>query len=270
MTRACLLIAVAGCTSTPPAGASDASIPDVGANGTVVVPPDGHRPNFTCATQPAPSVADDPITLSGAVETIAMNGTLQPVDAAEVALFRAGQPVVLSRMNSDAAGAFSTGALASGGHPLKAYLKATKPGFRTTFFFPQYPFWTSLTPERVPMISDALFATVTGMLGATQHDGTNGALLVVVADCDGTPLTGATITVTHGNAPAGHIYDLATIIPGAAATFLVLDVPDGKVRVTATNGSTPFPDHDIIVRAKDPDCPSARGTLTATTMMPGL
>ena len=270
MNRAFLLMVVGGCTSAPPAGAPDAAVPDFGANGTIAVPPDGHRPNFTCATNPGPAIADDPLTLAGTVETIAMNGTLPPVDAAEVALFLAGQPTVLSRVQSDATGAFSTGALVSGGHPLKAYLKATKPGFRTTFFYPQYPFAISATPQLVPMISDALFATVTGMLGTTQHDGANGALLVVVADCDGTPLSGSTITVTHGNAPAGHIYDLGTIVPGAAATFLVLDVPDGKARVTATLGALPFPAHDVIVRAKDPECPSARGTLTATTFIPGL
>jgi hypothetical protein len=192
-----------------------------------------------------------------------------PVDAAELALFHAGTPEVIARTRTDASGAFTTGAFASGGIPVHAYLKATKPEYRTTFFYPPFPFTRSATSLPLPMISDALFEQVTTTLHATQDDKHNGAMLVAVADCNGQPVAGATLSIIHGSSQTGDVHDLSAIVPGAAGVYLVFDVPDGKVRVSATYNGTQLPEHDVMVRAKDPDCPTARGTLTATAVVPG-
>jgi hypothetical protein len=48
----------------------------------------------------------------------------------------------------------------------------------------------------------------------------------------------------------------------------VFDVPDGKVRVSAGFDGTQLPEHEVTVRARDPECPTARGTLTATAVIP--
>ena len=263
---------VMACSSSPSGGADDGDGVD-GGNGVVVDPPTpvgpDVEPDFGCKNQPPTVNAVDPIVLAGKVTGVTLAG-LSPVDAADVALFRAGEPVVLARTHSAGGGAFSTGNVASAGHPLHAYLKATKDGYRTSFFYPPTPFADSAANLVVPFISDGAFDAVRATLGATQDDRHNGVLLVEVVDCSGNPLNGATLTVHRGNSPneLGQQFDLGTIVPGAKGVFLVFNVPDGKVFVSASYLGTQLPEHDVMVRANDPDCDSPKGTLTSTIVRP--
>lgn len=253
----------AGAGSPPDAGASDdSSVAVVDAP----APPVG--PDLSCLwPQPPAMTAVDPMTLAGRVLAFTTTGPM-PVDAAEIALFRAGQPVVLARTNSASNGAFSTGAVTTNGHPVHAYVKATKPGYRTTFYYPPSPFTVSMANLLVPAISDAAFAGIKTSLGASQNDAHNGALLVAVLDCNGDRVAGATVHVRRGNAVVGQPHDLGTLVPTDAGVYLVFDVPDGKVRVSATYQGVQLPEHEVTVRASDPECPTARGTLTATIVQP--
>lgn len=273
MKQLSLLIALAtplmACSSDP-GGADDGAGVDGG--DFVVDPPMPVDPDLGCISQPPPTTtAVDPIVLAGSVAGVSLAG-LSPVDAADVVLFRAGEPTVLARTNSGAGGAFSTGSVASAGHPLHAYLKATKQDYRTSFFYPSSPFADNASNIVVPVISDAAFETVKAALGTTQDDRHNGVLLVAVLDCSGHPLSGATLDVHRGNSPnaVGNQFDVSGVIPGAAGVFLVFDVPDGKVFVSATYNGVQMPEHDVMVRSNDPDCPTApRGTLTSTIVKPG-
>lgn len=262
-----LLAPLVACASSPVDATPDAGVDqgsgDVDTDGTQPIGPD-----LACVVNPQPTTAPEPMILSGKVAALGLTGA-SPVADAEVALFRAGQPIVLARTHSAINGTFSTGTFSSGGQPVHAYLKSTKADYRTTFFYPPYPFATNATNVPMPMISDALFTTVKGLLGATQNDNQNGALLIAVADCNGQPVAGATLHVLHGNSPTGQVYDLGTLVPSEAGTYLVFNVPNGKVRVSATYNGASFPEHDVMVRAKDPDCEPARGTVTATTIVPG-
>lgn len=226
-------------------------------------------PDLTCLNQPTPasSATPNPMLLAGQVVEYTTAG-VTPVDAADIALFRAGQPVVLARTHSATNGAFATGSFATNGHAIHAYVKATKRDYRTAFFYPPSPFAANSTTLVVPTISDAQFATLTTLLGATQDDAHNGALVVAVLDCAGHPLLGATVTVRRGQSTVGHSHDLGTAIPALAGATLVLDVPDGMVRVSATYQNNQLPEHDVAVRAKDPECATAKGTLTSTIVIP--
>jgi hypothetical protein len=261
MTRLSLLLAapLAACAGAATGGGVDAGAGDPG----IVVGTPVTGPDFACLSHPPQTIAVDPMSLAGTIEAITTNGTT-PVDGVDLALFHAGTPDVIVRTTSDGSGTFTTGAFASGGHPLHAYLKATKQDYRTTFFYPPFPFTRDATNLPLPMISDALFATVASSLGATQDDRHNGVLLVAVADCQGQPIAGATLSVIHGNAPVGDIHAL----PSAPGAYVVFDVPDGKVRVSAGFDGTQLPEHEVTVRARDPECPTARGTLTATAVIP--
>jgi hypothetical protein len=266
-TSSLIAVALAACSSAPAGGGGvDSSVGDPVDPGTVSGTPVS-GPDFACLSHPPQTIAVDPMTLAGTVQAVTMTGTT-PVGAAELQLFHAGTPDVLAHTQSDATGAFSTGAFVSGGHPLQAYLKATKQDYRTTFFYPPFPFTRNATSLPLPMISDALFDTVRTSLHASQDDKHHGVLLVAVADCQGQPVAGATLSVIHGNSQVGTIYNLGTIVPTSAGVYLVFDVPDGKVTVSASFGTTQLPAHDVVVRAKDPDCATARGTLTATTVIP--
>jgi hypothetical protein len=268
MTRLSSLVVVAAaaplaaCSSAATGGGVDADSGFPGDPGIVVGTPVA-PPDFGCLTHPPQTVAVDPMSLGGTIEAITTSGTM-PVGGVDLALFHAGTPDVIARMQSAASGAFTTGAFATGGHPLHGYLKATTPGYRTTFFYPPFPFARDATNLPLPMISDALFATITATLGATQDDRHNGVLLVAVADCQGQPVASATLSVIRGNAPVGDIHGL----PSAPGAYLVFDVPDGKVKVSASFNGTQLPEHEVTVRARDPECPTARGTLTATAVIP--
>lgn len=228
-------------------------------------------PDLSCLPQtqlPPPTTAVDPMVLAGRVVEFTTAGTT-PVDGADVALFRAGQPVVLARTNSASNGAFATGAVITNGHAVHAYLKAMKKGYRTAFFYPPRPFTVNSTNVVVPTMSDAAFSTVRTLLGATQNDANNGALLVAILDCSDQPLAGATVSVRRGNSPVGTTHDLGTVVPTDDGVFLVFNVPDGKVRVSAEYQGTQFPEHDVVVRGQDQDCAPPYGTLTSTIVKPG-
>lgn len=262
-----LLVPLAAC-STAKGGGATADDPDAGATADLDAPtPAG--PDLSCLSQPPspPTTAVDPMVLAGRVVEFTTAG-VTPVDAADVALFRAGQPTVLARTHSASNGAFATGAVTTHGNAVHAYLKASKPGYRTAFFYPPSPFATNATTLDVPTISDAMFSSVTTLLGTTQDDAHNGALLVAVLDCAGQPLAGATLGVRRGMTSVGHAFDLGAVVPAATGVFLVLDVPDGKVRVSATYQASQLPEHEVVVRSKDPECPTARGTLTSTIVAP--
>jgi hypothetical protein len=266
-----LLAPLAACSGDPggAAGAPDAGTSDDGGADVDASTPAG--PDLSCLSQPPPSpptMVVDPMTLAGRLVELTTTG-VKPVGAAEVALFRAGQPVVLARTNSAANGAFTTGAVATNGHAVHAYVKGTKPGYRTAFYYPPSPFTVSSSTLVVPTISDAAFATVKTLLGATQDDARNGALLVAVLDCDSHPLPGATLSVRRGSSPVGHTFDLSAAVPVDDGLFLVFDVPDGKIRVSATYQGIRLPEHEVVVRASDPECPTPRGTLTSTIVKPG-
>ena len=263
-----LLAPLVACSSDPGAGV-DPDGDSVDAGTFVVDPPMPVDPDLGCVNQPISNTAVDPIVLAGTVSALTLGGS-SPVDAADVVLFRAGEPTVLARTQSASGGAFSTGMVASGGHALHAYLKATKVDYRTSFFYPATPFAENASSLVVPAISDAEFEAVKTALGATQDDKHNGVLLVAVKDCTGTPLPGATLRVHRGNSPnsLGQAYELGGIIPSAKGTYVVFNVPDGKVFVSASYNGTQLPEHDVMVRSTDPDCTTSKGTLTSTIVRP--
>jgi hypothetical protein len=265
-----LVATLAACSHDP----SGNTVDDVDAGGGGIVGgnldalgPAG--PNLTCLNlPPPPAAAPNPMLLAGQIVEYTTAG-ITPVDAADVTLFRAGQPVALARAHSATNGAFATGSFSTNGQAMHAYVKATKQDYRTAFFYPPSPFTANSTTLVVPTISDAQFATVKSLLGATQDDAHNGALVVAVLDCDGNPLIGATVTVRRGQSLVGHAYDLNTAIPSVpGGVTLVLDVPNGMVHVSATYQNNQLPEHEVAVRAKDPECHTAKGTLTSTIVTP--
>lgn len=263
-----ILVALLTACSHDPGTASGQDAGPLGTNIDAFGSPVG--PDLTCFTQPVappPTTAVNPMVLAGQLVEYTTAG-VTPVDAADIALFRAGQPVVLARTHSASNGAFATGSVSTNGHAMRAYIKATKPGYRTAFFYPPSPFSANSTTLLVPTISDTEFATVKTLLGATQDDAHNGVLVVAVLDCDGHPLPSATVSVRRGNAAVGHTHDLGVAVPTVPGVFVVFDVPDGIVHVSATYQSYQLPEHDVVVRAQDPECPTARGTLTSTIVTP--
>jgi len=150
--------------------------------------------------------------------------------------------------------------LSSGGTPINGYLRVTHSGQVDTYAYPSRPLFADLT-------TNVLLPTTTelGFLGAavgvTQAAG-NGFIGVIVKDCNGAELAGATVTTS----PAGIVHYNSASGPSASATSTasdgvayVFNVPAGNVTVMATASGHALRQHVVNARA---------GTVTLTEIQP--
>ncbi|MEO8548368.1 MAG: hypothetical protein ABI678_00265 [Kofleriaceae bacterium] len=221
--------------------------------------------NFSCYNQPAPTTAADPVTISGTTETFST--TLDTLPGVTVQSYKAGVATMLDTQTSGAAGAFTTGSLATGGVPLDGYLRASIAGYRTTYLYPPNKVVANLTMVPVPLISNATFTQLNALVN--QNDTNNGMLLVTVADCSLMPISGADLTAKQNGNNAGTITDLGAVLGAMAdGLYIVANVPDGDVTVAATYNSMNFPGRVVAAHKKPADA-NAEGTLTVTAVVPG-
>jgi hypothetical protein len=121
------------------------------------------------------------------------------------------------------------------------------------------------------MISASTFETISMAADVTQDDVNNGALVIVVMDCDlanPTPIDGATLTVQQGGEDVGDVLPLGSFASQFAGTFFVFNVPDGPTQISASYNNMTFPTHTVVAH-KQPATEGAEGTITATNILPG-
>ncbi len=239
----------------------DAAPPDA----PVDAPPiliDAAEIDDSCAGNPAPTTAPAEIVLSGNVQEVSLSGGSAVVGATVDAVSVAND-MVLQSTTSGAQGAFSL-TLTTGGTPVNGYARLTNTGFRRTAVYPPSALAGSFTGLPAPIVTPATFGNLELFAGVEQNDTVNGALLVLVSDCAGEPVNGATVTVTQNGASVGTLLDLSDAQPGAYAFF---NVPAGVVTVGATYNGTTFRAHDVKAFANSSEAPN--GTITATLIQPG-
>ncbi len=158
--------------------------------------------------QPAPAAA---ATLAGSTvpPVITITGNVfdpfarTPVAGAHVAFVERGRERILATSISDAQGVYSV-ALATGGKPIDAYVRATRAGRVTTYIFPPAPLTTDMAPcppfagtlgcILVAMLTDTAADDMAGFAGVTR-DPTRGEVLFIAANCQGIPVAGATVAI---------------------------------------------------------------------------
>jgi hypothetical protein len=145
--------------------------------------------------------------------------------------------------------------LATGGVALDGYIKATKAGYRDTYLYPPTIIYQNLSGAAVLILQPATFNLLVNLAGATQTAG-NGALGLVVLDCNNDPVPGATVSAKVGGADVGMIRYTSGMLPSAGATAtdtsglaFVFDVPPGDVTVSAQVGSMTLRTHVVAVHA---------------------
>ena len=211
-------------------------------------PPDAQVLDTSCAANPAPTTATATVTASGTATEFSQ-GAQDPVLDATVEVCKgdcAGNNL-LDSTTTDAAGAFTTAAIATNSLPLDGYLKISKPksGLLTTNVVPGEPIVADIANVPAVVISQATLDMLS-LLGLTQ-DPTKGLLLLAVTDCATQPIGGADVTLNT----EGNVIDLGQLIAQAAGTYLVLDVPVGTTTVTVTAGGTAFRARDLPVFANE-------------------
>jgi hypothetical protein len=238
-----LAVALAGCgrlgfdeaaTEAPDAG--------LGAQGTT---DDGTERVSPCATS---SVAATVWITGMSVEVPAFGGEVPAANVAIEVVTMAGSP--WARTSSGGDGEYSLG-VPTDGRGVDAYLALRKPGLLPTILVPDGPIDTDIVDLYTPVTSDYAISTLY-LLSGVARNATAGTLGVMVVDCDGTPVTDATVTINPP--PAAMVYTDAAGSPSTSVTStrakgLVygLNVPAGTVSITASKTGETFLTHYVNV-----------------------
>ena len=186
---------------------------------------------FDCLGAPLPTKAEMQVTIAGHVID-PFTGTPAPGATIQAFLVGVPQSPIFTTM-SDATGAYSQDQ-GTGSTPKNAYLKVTLNGFVTTYLYPPAPIVRDF-PADIQVLTNTDLQTLSNV-AEVAIDSTKGLAFVAVSDCNGTPLSGATITTT----PPATIRYFAegAPVPAAVATdmtgiALIFNVQPGNTTIGA-------------------------------------
>src|SRR6266508_827439 len=207
----------------------------------------GPAAGFECLGQALPTTAPATITVTGQVRQNALAPNALP--GAYVFAFPTVGPDTLAADTSDTPG-FYTLSITTGGTPVNGYVRATDSTHITTYAYPAVPLAANAT-ENVLMITNTEFGVLAAVAGITPVAG-DGFIGLVVTNCAGTPLAGATVT----SSPAGQVRYNAGGAPSSTATSTAADgvayianVAAGNVTVQATASGHTLRQHIVNARA---------------------
>jgi len=232
------------------------SVPDA-----TTAEPDAMPADISCLGNPPPTDAPATVTLSGSVFSIDIGGQA-PVEGAIVQLRRSSTDRNLDSNAPDgtpADGSFSLMGKTRG-NALEAYLRSTAEGLVTTRVYPPLPIFVD-----VPMVPVPMFNPIVVNFLSPDQEADKGIVLILVVDCAGQPVQGATVMSTPE--AGGIIYtddmgvpDQSATSTSAAGLGILVNVPAGTVTVNATAMGETLLAHDV---ASVPD------EVTTTVVLPG-
>jgi hypothetical protein len=196
-------------------------------------PPDSARYDFSCHGMPLPTKASDPVVVS-ALTNDSYSGSLLP-----------GVAVSLHAVEGDAllaAGASSEEGTArlevvTGSEAVRSYGRMARDGHITSYLYPSGPLWRDESNVFLPILSPAWRDQLAGFAGVTL-DPEAGIVAVIVTDCAGKRVEGATVTF---DAPGVTVAYWDGTFTDASATQTTMNghawgfnVPAGEVHATVT------------------------------------
>jgi len=203
---------------------------------------------FECLGQALPTTAPALVNVTGTVTANVL--TPNPVPHAFVYGFRTGDTTHLAGDTTDTPGRYSV-AISTGGLPVNGYLAISDSGHHIdTYAYPAVPLAADVT-DNVLMVSSSEFSILAASAGINPVAG-DGFIGLVVANCAGTPIAGATVT----SSPAGTVRYNAAGLPSSSATSTASDgvayianVLAGNVTVQATASGHTLRQHVVNARA---------------------
>jgi len=208
----------------------------------------GPTAGFECIGQPLPTTAPASVTVSGTVNANVLSPS--PVAGAYVYAFRTGDTTHLAGDTTDTPGRYSVD-FTTGGTPVDGYLAVSDSGHHLpTYAYPAVPLASNLT-EDVLMVSTTEVTLIGPVLGVTQ-DPAKGLMVVVVENCAGQQISGATVTTTPAgtvryNGPGGP--NEAAMSTAADGVAYVFNVTAGDVVVHANASGHTLRQHTVNARA---------------------
>jgi hypothetical protein len=274
--RACFavaMLALAACGSNEAKPDALIIIPDAAIDAKVWMDAPPPTADLSCLNMAAPTTAPANITIAGSTSTLSMGGGSALASVA-VDVFEVGNPTALASVTSNASGAFTTGNIPTGGEPINGYVRAVPPPpanqgddtYRSTYTYPGTVVATNLTGVPIVHVSTTTFGMLESFSGVDQDDSQNGALIVLALDCAGEAIDGATVSVQQNNADVGTIFDLGALVPQAAGTFFVFNVPDGEAQVKMSLNGMAFPTRTV--SAYQAQTKGGPGTMTNVQVTP--
>ncbi len=203
---------------------------------------------FECLGQALPTTAPALVNVTGTVTANVL--TPNPVPHAFVYGFRTGDTTHLAGDTTDTPGRYSV-AISTGGLPVNGYLAISDSGHHIdTYAYPAVPLAADVT-DNVLMVSSSEFSFLAASAGINPVAG-DGFIGVVVRNCQGAPVAGATVT----SSPAGTVRYNAVGFPSPSATSTASDgvayianVAAGNVTVQATASGHTLRQHVVDARA---------------------
>jgi len=203
---------------------------------------------FECVGRALPTTAPALVNVSGMVTANVLSP--QPVPHAFVYGFRTGDTTHLAGDTTNTPGQYSV-AISTTGTPVNGYLAVSDSGHHIdTYAYPAVPVAADVT-ENVLMVSSSEFSFLAAAAGISPVPG-DGFIGLVVTNCQGTPIAGATVT----SMPAGTVRYNAGGAPSSSATATAADgvayianVGPGNVTVQATASGQTLRQHTVNARA---------------------
>ena len=217
----------------------------------------GPAAGFECVNDALPSTAPAVVQVDGQILGNAFSPG--PVSNAIVTAFKVGVAESLAVDTSNTPGFYAV-SISTGNTPVNGYLRATASGKVDTYAYPARPLAANLTTN-VLMPSQSELDLLAVAVNVPQSP-SNGFIGVVVKDCSGNPVAGATVstnpggTVKYNSAGAPSGTATSTSDDGVAYVF---NVPAGNVTVRANGGGETLREHGVNARA---------GKVTLTEIQP--
>ena len=217
----------------------------------------GPAEGFGCVNDALPTTAPALVAVNGSIRANFLSPG--PVSNAIITAYRIGAPDTIASDTSTTPGDYAV-SITTGGTPVNGYLKVTHSGQLDTYAYPSRPLAANLTTNvLMPTQSELDFLGVA--VGVTQS-ASNGFIGVVVKDCFGATVAGATVSTS----PGGTVKYNSNGAPSTSATSTstdgvayVFNVPAGDVTVRANGGGETLRQHVVTARA---------GTVTLTEIQP--
>jgi hypothetical protein len=217
----------------------------------------GPAVGFECVNDALPTTAPAVVQVDGQILGNALSPG--PIGGAIVTAFKTGVAESLAVDTSNTPGFYAV-SLSTGNTPVNGYLRATHSGQVDTYAYPARPLAANLTTN-VLMPTQGELDFLSLAVGVTQS-ASNGFIGVVVNDCSGNPVAGATVSTN----PGGTVKYNSANAPSATATSTsddgvayVFNVPAGNVTVRANGGGETLREHAVNARA---------GKVTLTEIQP--
>jgi hypothetical protein len=200
--------------------------------------------DFSCVDMPHPARASDAISLSGYTND---SYTVALLPDVTVDLFTADTNALISTTWSDDEGRYGF-ALDTDNQPVLSYARMRRAGHVTSYLYPSRAYWRDETNVFLPVLSP-LWREMLAAFAGVELDAAKGIVGVIVTDCSGERVEGATVTF---DPPAETVaYWDPTFTDGSSTTTSLnghawgFNVPAGEVHATITIGDVTYRDWPV-------------------------